>query len=89
MTQSRNEISRGAQFRLATPTTPVAQHTGLLLILSVQRGPLLGTAIANATLAATVVITKNRMLMGSSWLGLGVGFSADFSRRCLYDSTRR
>ena len=70
--QSRSENSRGTQSRLTEPLMSVVQHTAVLLHTSALALAPDGAAIAAATLAATVVIMKNRMLMRSSWLRLGV-----------------
>ena len=71
---SRSENSRGEQSRLTTPTMSVAQHKGLEAVSELHRRARLlskvGTAIASATLAATVVIMMNRILIRSSWLSV-------------------
>ena len=71
----RSENSRVAQSRSARPRTSVEQHTGLEAVPELHRCagslPEASTApMATATLAATVVMMMNRILMRSSCFGV-------------------
>ena len=71
MILSRRENSRVVQSREATPRTSVEQHTGFLALpelhtLAIFSSEASTAPIASATLAATVVIVMNRILVRSS-----------------------